>query len=210
MFKLYALSLLAIAPVAAADSGWIDLLKSNSLKGWTRIAIPPDHPVKAQQQWSVDNKTHTLHCSGDQGHEWLRYDARQFGNFEYHAEWRFDPVTTGVPKYNSGVFFRNDADGRIWHQAQVNNGNGGYIFADTMVNGELKRVNMSKQMKGKFEKPAGEWNVYDIRCESTHCTLTVNGQLSSEIDLEVARGYLGVESEGYHVTFRSLRARELP
>ena len=61
---------------------------------------------------------HTLICTGDQGHEWLRYDARQFENFEYPVEWRFTLVTTPNPKYNSGIFFRNDKDGTIWRQAQ--------------------------------------------------------------------------------------------
>ena len=106
-------------------------------------------------------------------------------------------VDTPNPRYNSGVFFRNDKDGAIWHQAQTGAGAGGYIFADTMVNGEIKRMNLAKERKGKFEKAAGEWNATDIRCEGKHCSLTINDQLSSEGDLEVMKGYLGLESEGY-------------
>ena len=146
------------------------MLPGPNVSGWTRIAIPPSKPVSEKQQWSVDSANHTLICTGDQGHEWLRYDARQFDNFLYHVEWRFTPVDTPNPQYNSGVFFRNDKDGTIWHQAQTGAGAGGYIFADTLVNGELKRVNLSKDRKGKFEKPAGEWNTTDIRCEGKHCT----------------------------------------
>ena len=84
-------------------------------------------------------------------------------------EWQFKPVEN--PKYNSGVFFRNDKDGTIWHQAQTGAGNGGYIFADTMVGGELKRMNLSKERKGKFEKDPGEWNTTEVRCEGKHCSL---------------------------------------
>ena len=203
---------LVLLPVIsfAADTGWIDMLPGPNVAGWTRIAIPPGKPVSDKQQWSVDSSNRTLTCKGDQGHEWLRYDARQFDNFMYHVEWRFTPVDTPTPKYNSGVFFRNDNDGTIWHQAQTGAGAGGYIFADTPVNGELKRVNLVKDRKGKFEKPAGEWNSTDIRCEGKHCSLTINDQLSSEADLEVMKGYLGLESEGYLITFRNIRVKPLP
>lgn len=194
----------------AADTGWIDMLPGPNMSGWTRIAIPPDKPVSEKQQWSVDSKAKTLTCAGDQGHEWLRYDARQFANFEYHVEWRYTPVTTANPRYNSGVFFRNDAQGNIWHQAQADSGTGGYIFGVTPVNGENKRISLAKEKKGQFEKPAGEWNVYDIRCAGKHCTLTVNGELSSEGDFDVPQGYLGLEAEGYLITFRNIRVRPLP
>lgn len=202
------LSLIAFSGLAfSAD--WIDMLPGPNVAGWTRIAIPPDKPVNEKQQWFVDSAARTLVCTGDQGHEWLRYDARQFGDFEYHVEWQFKALDTPNPHYNSGVFFRNDKDGTIWHQAQTGAGAGGYIFADTPVNGALKRVNLSKDRKGKFEKPAGEWNTTDVRCEGKHCTLTINGKVSSEGDFDVAQGYLGLESEGYYITFRNIRARAL-
>jgi hypothetical protein len=194
----------------AADPGWIDMLPGPNVSGWTRVAIPPSKPVSEKQQWSVDSANHTLTCTGDQGHEWLRYDARQFQNFLYHVEWRFTPLETPNPRYNSGVFFHNDQDGTIWHQAQTGAGAGGYIFGDTPVNGEIKRFNLSKERKGKFEKEAGEWNSTDIRCEGKHCTLTINDQLSSETDLDVTKGYLGLESEGYLINFRNIRAKPLP
>lgn len=192
----------------AADAGWIDMLPGPHLAGWTRIGIPPSKPVSEKQQWSVDSANRTLTCTGDQGHEWLRYDAREFANFLFHVEWQFKPVEN--PKYNSGVFFRNDKDGTIWHQAQTGAGNGGYIFADTMVGGELKRMNLSKERKGKFEKDPGEWNTTEVRCEGKHCSLIINDQVSSEAELEVMKGYLGLESEGYYITFKNIRVKPLP
>ena len=67
-----------------------------------------------------------------------------------HVEWRFVPVDDGK-RYNSGVFVRNSADGRIWHQAQTGDSSGGFLFGETPVNGELKRL---KQAGGGV-KPAG-------------------------------------------------------
>ena len=204
------LSLILLPAASFAAQGWIDMLPGPNVSGWTRIAIPPTHPVNEKQQWSVDPVKRTLTCTGDQGHEWLRYDARQFANFAYHVEWRFTPVDKPNPHYNSGVFFRNDKDGTIWFQAQTDSGSGGYLFGDTLVNGEIQRFNLSKERKGKFEKPAGEWNVTDIRCEGRHCSLTLNGELSSEGDFDVLKGYLGLESEGYLITFRDIRVKPLP
>jgi hypothetical protein len=206
MFSLF----LFTSVLWAADTGWIDMLPGPNVSGWTRIAIPPNKPVNEKQQWSVDSANRTLICTGDQGHEWLRYDARQFDNFEYHVEWRFTAVETPNPHYNSGVFFRNDKDGTIWFQAQTGAGSGGYFFGDTMINGEIKRFNLMKDRKGKFEKPAGEWNATDVKCDGKHCTLTINGQLSSEGDFDVPKGYLGLESEGYLITFRDIRVKPLP
>jgi hypothetical protein len=209
MRRVFSVFLVSATVAIAADSGWIDMLPGPNVSGWTRIAIPPDKPVSDKQQWSVDSTAKTLTCAGDQGHEWLRYDGRQFANFEYHVEWRYTPVTTPNPRYNSGIFFRNDAQGNIWHQAQADSGSGGYIFGVTPVNGENKRITLAKERKGAFEKPAGEWNVYDIKCEGKHCSLTVNGQLSSEGDFDVPQGYLGLEAEGYRITFKNIRARPI-
>jgi hypothetical protein len=203
------LSLMLFSGISVAADGWIDMLPGPNVSGWTRVAIPPDKPVSEKQQWSVDSANRTLICTGDQGHEWLRYDGRQFDNFEFQVEWRFTPVATPTPKYNSGLFFRNDKEGTVWHQAQTSDGNGGYIFGVTPVNGERKRITLAKEKKGSFEKPAGEWNSYSIHCEGKHCCLTVNGQLNSEGDFDVAKGYLGLEAEGYSIAFRNIRVRVL-
>ena len=72
-------------------------------------------------------------CDGNGGHEWLRFN-KELRNFTFHVKWRFTPVA-GTAKYNSGVFFRNDADGNIWYQAQTSLA-GGYIFGAALVDGK--------------------------------------------------------------------------
>ena len=66
------------------------------------------------------------------------------GDGVFHVEWRFTPVP-GKKGYNSGIYARNSADARIWHQAQTGDASGGYIFGETEVDGKLKRINLSKQ-----------------------------------------------------------------
>ena len=95
---------------------------------------------------------HQIVCDGNGGHEWLRFN-HEFSNFTFHVKWRFTPVTTAEPKYNSGVFFRNNLDGSIWHQAQTSLG-GGYIFGLTPVDGKPQGFNLQKEMKANRVKPA--------------------------------------------------------
>jgi 3-keto-disaccharide hydrolase len=196
------------APGAKA-AGWKDIFPPASLEGWTRVAIPPGHPLSPNTQWSVDAKSHVLVCAGDQGHEWLRYD-RELGNFEFKLEWRLSKVE-GAKKYNSGVFVRNSSDGRVWYQAQVGSASGGYFFGDNPVDGSLQRFNLRSTLTENRVKEAGKWNTYDLLCRGKKITLSVNGATTSEFDrCNNLAGYLGLEAEGSRIEFRKLRIRILP
>jgi hypothetical protein len=175
---------------------------------WTRITIPPGHPVSNVAQWHIDYAGRQIVCDGNGGHEWLRFN-HEVGNFIFHVKWRFTPVTTANPNYNSGVFFRNNLDGSIWHQAQTTP-NGGYLFGLTPVDGKPQGFNLQKDMKENRVKPAGQWNVYDIRCVGDTCTLAVNGEVVNTAKVGIDKGYVGLESEGYSITFKDMKLKELP
>jgi|SRR5271157_1006913 len=189
-------------------SGWIDILPDESFKGWTRVAIPPDKALDSVSQWKLDKARRVIICEGDRGHEWLRYD-REFANFILHVEWRFTE-REGLKGYNSGVFIRNSADGRVWHQAQVGAGNDGYLFGRTLLDGKLTDMKFSPKPKVNRIKPPGEWNIYEIWCQGPKITLWVNGVVSSEFAApEVPKGYLGLEAEGFRIEFRNLKVKLL-
>ena len=191
--------------------GWRDLLPDSAFKGWTRVPIPPTAALTPESHWSVDPAQRLIICDGDKtGHEWLRLD-RPFADFLLHVEFHFTPVQTEKPRYNSGVFIRNDKEGKIWYQAQIGSANGGYIFGDNSVGGgEPKRFNLAKQMKEQRVKPAGEWNTYELRCEGKKISLWTNGAVTSEFtECENLKGYLGLEAEGYRIEFRNLKVKEL-
>jgi hypothetical protein len=40
--------------------------------------------------------------------------------------------------------------------------------------------------------------------------LEVNGMVVNTVKLSVMKGYVGLESEGYQITFKDLKLRELP
>jgi len=193
----------AALPMAAQK---VDMFGTNAEQQWTRIAIPPTHAVSNVAQWHIDAKKRTIVCDGNGGHEWLRFN-KEMGDFTFHVKWKFTPVAN-TTKYNSGVFFRNNADGTIWNQAQTSLG-GGYVFGLGPVDGKPTRYTLQKEMTENRVKPAGEWNVYDIRCAGATCTLAVNGEVVNTVETGATRGYVGLESEGYQITFTDFRLREV-
>ncbi len=191
-------------PISTEGPGWVNLFPSVSLKGWTRVPIPPQDPLNPVSQWHVDAVHRVILCDGDRGHEWLRYN-HPYKNFVLHVEWRYFPVQ-GKQGYNSGVFVRNNADGSVWYQAQV--GNVIYLFGDNPVDGTVKRFNLSAQ--GKPAKPAGEWNALDVRCQGHTITLWLNGALSGTFtNAAQTKGFIGLEAEGYKIEFRNLKLKTL-
>ncbi len=201
---------------SALDSdpqGWIDLLADTSMKEWVRGVLAGNPIVRAgamsdPSPWKLDAARSVLVCEGDKaGHEWLRY-AHELGDFAVHVEFRFAPVD-GETRYNSGVFVRSSADGKIWHQAQATL-EGGYLFGRTLVRGAEQMVNLRSKMSENRVRPAGEWNVYEVRAEGRRIVLWVNGAVVSEFtECEAARGYFGLEAEGYRVEFRNVRLKRL-
>jgi hypothetical protein len=206
-----ALPCLAVLLALPAAAQSVNLFPANGMiagqEAWTRVAIPPDHPVSQTPQWHIDYANKQIVCDGNGGHEFLRFN-HEFTNFTFHVKWRFTPVTTPNPKYNSGVFFRNNLDGSIWHQAQTTQA-GGYIFGLTPVDGKPTRFNLQKDMTEDRVKPPGEWNTYDIRCVGDTCTLAVNGKVVNTAKVGLDKGYIGLESEGYLITFKDFRLHEL-
>jgi len=198
----------ALFQTAARAADWTGILPDESLKGWTRIPIPPVDGLKPRLQWRVDPAQKILICAGDGGHEWLRYDT-EVGDFVLQVEWRFTPKAEEPKKYNSGIGVRLSKYGELWVQAQTGLA-GGYLFGENLTNGAIQRFNLSKEMKENRVKPAGEWNVYEVRAQGDRITLSVNGMVVNEIGgIALRRGYIGLEAEGYEITFRNLRLKSL-
>lgn len=195
---------------AGEDPGRTYLLQDKTLAGWTRIPVPPTAALSTVSPWKVDPVSGNLICDGDKsGHEMLRYD-KEFGDFIFHVEYCFTRLANDA-RYNSGIYMRNNADGSIWHQAQAGSSSGGYIFGNTPANGNPQRINLREQMKEDRVKPAGEWNIFEIRAEGPRIVLSVNGAVTSEFNgCEVPRGYVALEAEGYRIEFRNVWLRQLP
>ncbi len=215
MKTLISLLLLSVACVAQTPSafesdpkGWIDILPDAAFKGWTRVQWPGVGALNPESQWKVDTANRVLICEGNKGHESIQYN-RELGDLIFHAEWRLTPIPGGQG-YNSGVLARCSADGTRWLQVQIGDASGGYLFGNTMLKGVVQRVNLRDQLKENRVKPAGEWNIYEIRAVGPKLSAWVNGAVTSELDnVEILKGHVALEAEGYHIQFRNLKLKEL-
>jgi hypothetical protein len=216
LFGLWMLSSTQAPTQSALDTdpkGWIDLLADKSLKDWTRVPmsavgkLPAGQPGDASP-WKLDPGGAILICEGDKaGHEMFRYGS-EVGDFILHVEWRFTKLE-GDPQYNSGVFVRTSADATSWHQAQTGSA-GGWLFGNVMVDGKPQRVNLRQKMTENRVKPAGEWNVYELKATGKTIALWVNGAVTSEFtECAVPRGHVGLEAEGFRIEFRNLKVKLL-
>lgn len=191
--------------LAAEPEGWEDLLPPPSLEGWVRVPIPPTDGIRAPLQWQVEGTE--LICTGQGQHEWLRWD-QLLGDFILHVEWQV-PASLGSGRYNGGIGVRLSRYGEIWHQAQTTP-SGGFLFGDTFQNGRIERVNLRQQMSSNRVLPAGNWNVYEIRCQGSQIDLWVNGEVVSRWgNCQVRQGYIGLEAEGSPMRFRNLKLKRL-
>ncbi len=132
------------------------------------------------------------------------------GGGVFHVEFRYTPVTTGAKNYNSGIYTRNSADATIWHQAQAGHGSGGFLFGETGVapGTPLTRFNLSKEAE-KREKPAGEWNTFELGCRANIIWLWVNGRLTCQFSkCGNLAGHVGLEAEGYRIEFRNVKLKK--
>jgi hypothetical protein len=194
--------------------GWQNLFADKTMKNWIRGPLGAAGQLRAGNMeepspWKMDPATGILLCEGDKvGHEWMRF-ATEMSDYVLHVEWRLTKVE-GDPAYNSGVYVRSSADGKIWVQAQGTMA-GGFLFgAVAGANGTTQRFNLRQSMFENRVKPAGEWNVYEVRAVGKQVTLWVNGAVTSDYkECETPSGFLGLEAEGYRVEYRNVQVKPI-
>jgi hypothetical protein len=188
--------------------GWVDILPPLDLKGWYRVPVPPSSQL-GREQWHLDREKKVLICDGDGGHDMLLFD-KEIGDAIFHLEFCYTKIE-GKKGYNSGAYVRNSKNGAIWHQAQFGDAKDGFLFGQTLgAEGKKKSFNLSKQVTEMRVKPAGEWNTLEVTAQGKVLTLWVNGAVTCQFeDCGQAKGYLGLEGEGYRIEFRNLKVKEL-
>ena len=191
----------------ADRQGWVDIMPPVDLKGWYRVAVPPTGKL-GRQQWHVEPDTKLLICDGDGGHDMLLFE-KEFGDAIFHVEFRYVRIE-GKSGYNSGAYIRNSRDGAIWHQAQIGDATGGYLFGETPADGKSKFFTLATEVKDPRVKPAGQWNTLEMTARGKTLTLWVNGAVTCQFgDCGLEKGRVGMEGEGYRIEFRNLRVKEL-
>lgn len=211
-------SALAAEPPAGKNAletdpkGWVDLLPGKDFKGWKRVAIAPDVKLNAKNPWSLDADGKTLLCDGVGVKEMLLHEQERADGI-FHVEWRFRKAA-GKADYNSGVYVRTAADGKIWLQAQVAHLEKpplvADLFGDLPVDGQVQRV----QILGTGHKkvnPPGDWNTYEVTCKGKTISVRLNGDVvTTWNECPVARGLVGLQAEFWFIEFRNLKFKPTP
>jgi hypothetical protein len=184
----------------------IELFDGKSLSGWTFVSAGTNLPAAAI--WSVTNGV--IFCQG-KPNGYARTLA-MYRDYQLHAEWRW-PAKPG----NSGVFLHVNPPDKVWplcFEAQLLAGNAGELRLNggshlaSLTDPKAKSV---PRQQPSSEKPAGEWNAYDIVCHSNTITIRVNEVLQNEVTgTSVDSGAIGLQAEGAPVEFRNITLDKLP
>ena len=170
--------------------------------------------IKPEDAWKVEDGL--LRCAGV-GRGYVRTNIA-YADYTLHAEWRW-PKGPG----NSGILLNIVGDDVIWpkcFEAQLQSGRAGDFasYFDARSKEEIVSHNPSGVSTGRLsrpgpavEKPAGEWNTFDIVVSGDTITLTVNGtQVNRITGVRPSGGMIAFQTEGTPIDFRNLELTPLP
>jgi len=204
---------LAVAAAAPAQDG-LKLFNGKDLSGWgfflEKSGPNASGTMRIEDVWKVDGGR--IQCSGVPN-GYLKTTA-DYKDFNLSLEWRW-PDKPG----NSGVLLRVVGPDKIWPktvEAQLMSGNAGDIWLmdgatlDTdPAQVDAKAANHRMKMKAA-EKPAGEWNLYEITMQGGWVLLKVNGVVVNEgTGADEVPGKIALQSEGAPIEFRNIRLTPL-
>jgi hypothetical protein len=186
------------------------LFNGTDFSGWGFYLAEPQ--LKLADVWSVDPKVKAIICKGKPNG--YLYTLKEYTNFRLMLKWRFNPITKQAG--NSGVFLRAKGPDKVWPrmiEAQLMSGHAGDFWlsggklleTDPKYQDPEKAPTLRRHFKDA-EKPAGEWNQYEILCQEGHITLKINGELVNEgTGAEIEAGRICLQSEGVEIQFKDIR-----
>ena len=205
--KTFLLAVLMMLVVTGFSQKKQSLFNGKNLSGWTIYAGDPK--VNLEKFFYVNNGVvETVGVPAG----YLR-TKKEYSNYRLHVEWRYPEKPT-----NSGVLLHVNGPDKIWvthYQAQLKDKNAG----DFIVHGVGEKATIGdsiyvstekvKPVIAKLhptnEKPAGEWNSYDITCKGNTVELKVNGLLQNvATNCSLTKGGIGLQAEGSKIQFRNL------
>ncbi len=205
--RLLLIALLALWVGTACKSEKESLFNGTNLDGWT---IYVEDPAVDPDKFFYVNDGMIETVGVPVGY--LRTE-KEYSDYHLHVEWRYPEEPT-----NSGVFLHTSGPDLIWvahYQAQLKYQNAGdFIVHGVGVSATLNdTVYISseevKPLIPKFqpsnEKPAGEWNSYDITCLGSTIEIKVNGVLQNRAtNCSLTKGGIGFQAEGSKIQFRNI------
>ena len=192
----------------------IELFNGKDLTGWKYFVDGNDEEV-AKNVYTV--KDGVIHILGEPFG--CMYTEEAYADYDLHVEWRFpNPEQAEHPgKLNSGLFLHVQPAHKLWPnsiECQLFSSRvgdfvllGGSDLAEFSVpeGEERPAYPVVQRLEESSEKPLGEWNCADIRCEGDQITVTINGVLQNKGSKPMyTSGSIGLQSEGAPIEFRNL------
>lgn len=205
--KTILISLFMFLAVAGFSRKKQSLFNGKDLKGWTIFV--GDSSIKPENFFYV--KDGTIETVGVPV-GYLR-TKKEYSNYRLHVEWRYPEKPT-----NSGILLHTNGPDKIWithYQAQLKHQNAGDVVVHgvgekaTIRGVEYVSTETVKPVVPKDnptnEKPAGEWNSYDITCKGNTIEIKVNDLLQNTVtNCSLTKGGIGMQAEGSKIQFRNL------
>jgi len=171
-----------------------------------------DPLVGMEKVWRMEDGV--LICRGKpMGYIYTRTD---YCDFKLKLEWRWPEGKPG----KGGVLIRMTGEHRIWPrslEAQINAGQAGDFWGLAgyeLTGPEERTTSLEHEQFGQLtnvkrtrdvEKPAGQWNTYEIIAEGDTVTLIINGeQVNKAAGCDLDGGRICLTSEGSEIHFRNI------
>jgi hypothetical protein len=183
------------------------LFNGKNLKGWTIFVSDPK--ISPESYFYVkDGVIETIGVPVG----YLR-TKKEYSNYKLHVEWRYPEN-----EVNSGIMLHVTGPDKIWvthYQANLKH----LSVGDFVVHGVGEKATIGgkeyistekdkpavPKMNPSNEKPAGEWNSYDIVCKGNTIEVKVNGLLqNTATNCSRSKGAIALQAEGCTIQFRNL------
>jgi len=187
----------------------VRLFNGNDLSNWEKVVF---EEADVDKVFQVEDGV--IKVSGVPNGYILTTDS--YSNYKLHVEWRWATVPS-----NSGVLLHvqetNLVEWPLCIESQLKNGNAGDIVmighgagvsvgdSTYFISPQEGRFKVAPKFEESSEKPAGEWNTYEITCNGDNIEIVVNGVLQNNATKSTLdSGPIALQSEGTPIEFRNV------
>jgi len=195
-------------PLPVTPTKPIELFNGKDFSGWTFCLRSNTEPSKT---FTVSNGL--VHCTG-QPYGYMRTETA-YRDYRLTVEWRFVKIAPNAD--NTGVFVHVQPPDAVWPKCIENQGQFHHQGQLVLMGGVTCKRNDTPQTRSvpmlepQNEKPAGEWNLYEIVCRGDSLKTYVNGKLMNQVtECSVSSGAIALQSEGGEFEARKVTIEPLP
>jgi len=214
LLKPFVLLCLSLLVLSCNTDNTIELFNGTDLDNWN-IVVSNDEVAPGELFYVEDGVLNTL------GNPFGYIRTKEsFSNYKLHIEWRWteEPANSGVLVNVQGkeIIFPHCVECQLKAGSAgdiVLMGKGATITVQDstyMVTSDEHRYLSIPKLGESSEKPAGEWNIYEITSLGGELEVIVNGKLQNRgTDMVPSNGNIALQSEGGPLQFRNIYLQPL-